>query len=138
MTAHQHHKLFCNISKALSEASTPTCGGDTFDTKELTISHRFASIGLNLAFEGLLLGVILRTIAEGTRRYPRLSGSQILNTFDYAKDMLIMFCKEPKVPVASMRRLRWISGKKACVTEQVEARMRRWCTDHQLGVPGPT
>jgi hypothetical protein len=41
-----------------SSVSTPTHGGDTFG-KELTRDHRFNSSGLNLTFEGLLLGVSL-------------------------------------------------------------------------------
>jgi hypothetical protein len=52
--------------------------------------------------------------------------------------MFIVFCREPKVPVASMRRLGWINGWKACVTEQAEDKMRRWCANHQSEVPGPT
>jgi hypothetical protein len=48
----------------------------------------------------------LRTIAEGTRNNPRQPGSQIPDTFVYAKDMLVVFSRELKVPVASMRRLR--------------------------------
>jgi hypothetical protein len=41
------------------------------------------------------------------------------------------------VPVASMRRLRWIGGREACVTERAEARMWRWHADHQSEVPEP-
>jgi hypothetical protein len=52
-----HASLFAN-SDSKSERSSllaPTCGGDTFD-KELAKDRRFSSSGLNLAFEGLLLG----------------------------------------------------------------------------------
>jgi hypothetical protein len=70
------HNFFCIVSKLLhnigknsSEASTPTCGGDAFDM-ELTKSHRFGAPGLNLAFEGLLLGASLHTLAEGTSSDP--------------------------------------------------------------------
>jgi hypothetical protein len=38
---------------------------------ELTESCRFGSSGLNLAFEGLLLGVSLHILMEGTRSGPR-------------------------------------------------------------------
>jgi hypothetical protein len=51
--------------------------------------------------------------------------------------MLVMFCRELKVPVASMQRLGWIGDMKACITEWVETRMRRWCTNHQSEVPSP-
>jgi hypothetical protein len=88
-------------------------------------SHRFGSSGLNLTSEGLLLGASLHTIAEGTYSDPRQSGSRIPNIFDYAKDMFIMFCRESKVPVASMQRLGWIGGTKACITEWAETRMQR-------------
>jgi hypothetical protein len=84
-----------------------------------------------------MLGVSLRTITEDTRNDPCQLGSQIPNIFDYAEDMLIMFCREPKVPVAPMRRLGWIGGTKACVTKQVETRMRRWRANHQSEVSGP-
>jgi hypothetical protein len=63
-----------------------------------------------------LLGASLRTIAKGTCSDPRQLGFQIPNISDYAKIMLIVFCREPKVPMASMRRLGWIGDTKACVT----------------------
>jgi hypothetical protein len=53
--------LFAN-NRSKSErrlASTPTHGVDSFG-KELARGHRFGSSGLNLASEGLLLGVSLR------------------------------------------------------------------------------
>jgi hypothetical protein len=50
-----HTSFFCNIDNSLSEASTPTCRGDAFGTK-LIKSYMFGSSGLNLAFEGLVLG----------------------------------------------------------------------------------
>jgi hypothetical protein len=34
-------ELFCNINKSSSEASTPTCGGDTFVTELIGIELRF-------------------------------------------------------------------------------------------------
>jgi hypothetical protein len=48
-------ELFCNAKKSTSEASPPTYGGDAFAMK-LVKNHRFGSSGLNLAFDGLLLG----------------------------------------------------------------------------------
>jgi hypothetical protein len=48
-----------------------------------------------------------------------------------------VFCREPKVPVASMRRLQWIGGRKACVIKRAEAEMWRWRTDHRSEVPEP-
>jgi hypothetical protein len=50
-------------------------------------------------------------------------------------DMLVVFCREPKVPMASMQRLRWIGSRDACVTEWAEARMQRWRSDYQSEVP---
>jgi hypothetical protein len=52
--------------------------------------------------------------------------------------MLVVFCRKPKVSGASVRRLRWIDGAEAGVTERVEARIWRWCTDHQPEAPTPT
>jgi hypothetical protein len=69
-----HRNFVANISKFSSEASAPTCGGDAFGT-ELTKCSRFGSLGLNLTFKGLLLGVSLRILMEGTRSDPCQSGS---------------------------------------------------------------
>jgi hypothetical protein len=63
------HKFCCNNNKSSSEASIPTCVGDAFGT-ELTKSYRFGSSGLNLTFEGLLLGVSISILMEGTRSDP--------------------------------------------------------------------
>jgi hypothetical protein len=71
------------------------------------------------------LGVSLHTISKGTCNDPHQPGSRIPNIFDYAKDMFDVFCREPKMPVASMRRLGWINGVKVCLTERAEARIRR-------------
>jgi hypothetical protein len=43
---------------------------------------------------------------EGTCSDPRHSGFQIPNTRDHAEDILIMFCRKPKVSEAPTRRLR--------------------------------
>jgi hypothetical protein len=61
--------------------------------------------GLNLTSEGLLLGASLHVITECTRSDPCRSCSRIPNIFDYAKDMVVMICRELKVPASSMRRL---------------------------------
>jgi hypothetical protein len=58
--------------------------------------------------------VTLRTIMKGTRNDPRNSGFQTHNTFVYAKEMSVMFYREPKVSEASMWRLRRIGGREAC------------------------
>jgi hypothetical protein len=60
-----HKQTFCNPNESMSEASTPTHRGDTFGMK-LTKNCRFDSSGLNLAFEGLLLGESLRCDMKGT------------------------------------------------------------------------
>lgn len=44
----------------------------------------------------------LCNIMKGTHSDPSQSGSRIINIFDYAKDMLVEFCRESKVPAASM------------------------------------
>jgi hypothetical protein len=105
-------ELVCNIDKTSSEASTPTCGGDTFGM-ELAKSRRFGSSGLNLASKGLLLGASLRIVTEGTHSDPRQSGFLIPNTLNNAEGILNIFCRKPKVPGASMRRLRWVDGAEA-------------------------
>jgi hypothetical protein len=50
--------------------TSTTCGGDAFGT-ELTESRRFSSLGLDLTFERLLLGVSIRILGEGTCSDPR-------------------------------------------------------------------
>jgi hypothetical protein len=64
------HKVFCNDNKSTSEASTLTQGGNAFGTK-LARNHKFDSSGLNLAFEGLLLGASLHLHAKGISSDPR-------------------------------------------------------------------
>jgi hypothetical protein len=76
--AHRHPKLFRNISKASSETSTLTYEGKAFAAEVLTKSHSFGSSGLNLTFEGLLLGASLHTIAEGVT--PTFYKNKILPT----------------------------------------------------------
>jgi hypothetical protein len=61
--------LLASTTRA-SEASTPTRGGDAFGTT-LAKNHRFDSSGLNITFEGLLLGVSLRLYVSGTSSDPR-------------------------------------------------------------------
>jgi hypothetical protein len=121
-------ELFSNINKTSIQASTPNCGGDAFGT-ELAKSHRLGSSGLNLTSKGLLLGVSLHILAEGTRSNPRQLGFQIPDTIDHAKGILIVFCRKSKVPGASTRRLRWVDGAKA--------RRRRWRANHQPKVVVP-
>jgi hypothetical protein len=65
-----HTNFFCNRSKNSSETSTPTNESDAFDT-EVTKSHKFGLLGLNIDFKGLLLGMSLRVLAEGNRSNPR-------------------------------------------------------------------
>jgi hypothetical protein len=50
-------------------APTLTHAGDTFG-RELAKNHRFGSLGLNLTFEGLLLGVSLRLQVKATLANP--------------------------------------------------------------------
>jgi hypothetical protein len=59
------HKRFCNARESTSKASIPTHDGDAFGTR-LTKNHRFGSSGLNLTFEGLLLGASLRLYMKDT------------------------------------------------------------------------
>jgi hypothetical protein len=113
-------ELFCNISKTSSEASTPTGRDDAFGM-ELSESCRFGSSGLNLAFEGLLLGASLHIPVEGTRSNPRQSGFWIPNMLNHAGEILIVvFCRKLKVSRASTRRLRWIDGATVHVTMRAE------------------
>jgi hypothetical protein len=50
-------------------APTPTHGGDAF-SRELIRNHRFGSLGLNLALEGLLFGVSLHLRVKDTSSNP--------------------------------------------------------------------
>jgi hypothetical protein len=72
---------------------------------KLAKSRRFGSSGLNLVFEGLLLEVSLCILMEGTRSDPNQSGFQIPNTHDHAEEILIVFCRKPKVSGAPTQRL---------------------------------
>jgi hypothetical protein len=63
------HELFCNANESLSQASTPTRGGDPFGMK-LTKNHRFGSSGFNLTFERLLLGASFRLRVKGAPSNP--------------------------------------------------------------------
>jgi hypothetical protein len=85
-----------------------------------------------------VLGASLRTLMEGTRSDPRQSGSRIPNILDYAREMLVVFCRKSKVFRVPMQRLRWIDGAKACIIERAEGRVRKWRAKHQSEVPGPT
>jgi hypothetical protein len=66
---HYDTQFFCSIKESTGEASTPTRGGDAFGT-ELAKNQRFLSLGLNLAFEGLLLGRSLQPRVKGTHSEP--------------------------------------------------------------------
>jgi hypothetical protein len=121
---HDRLEIFCNINESSSEASTPTCGGDAFGT-ELTKSCWFGSSGLNLTFEGLLLGVSIRMLAEGTHSEPRQSGFWIHNALTHAMGVSALFCRRLKASRVSKRRLQWINGTKACRTTQAKVRCRR-------------
>jgi hypothetical protein len=72
-----------------SLVSTPTHrGGDDFG-KELTRHRRFGSSGLNLAFEGLVLGVSLCFCAKVTSSNPRQLGHHVHNASAlHAKNVL--------------------------------------------------
>jgi hypothetical protein len=73
-----HAQAFFAKNDSKSErslASTPIHGGDTFG-KELIGNHRFSSSRLNLASEGLLLGVSLHLRVKGCLKQPQLAGAQ--------------------------------------------------------------
>jgi hypothetical protein len=86
-----------------------------------------------------LLGVSLRIPAEGTHSYPHHSGFQILNMIHHVgEELVVMFCKEPKVARASTWRLRRIDAAEVGVVVRAEAGNRRWHASHQVvGVPPP-
>jgi hypothetical protein len=129
-------ELFCNNGKTSNEASTPTCGGDTFGM-ELTKSGRFGSAGLNLTSEGLLLRGEPSHPSGGYPQRPHQSGFLIPNTPDHTEGILIMSCRKPKVSWAFTWRLRRVDDAEAHVTTWAEARRRRWRANHQpkVGVP---
>jgi hypothetical protein len=73
-----HAQAFFAKNDSKSErslASTPIHGGDTFG-KKLIRNHRFSSSRLNLASEGLLLGVSLHLRVKGYLKQPQLAGAQ--------------------------------------------------------------
>jgi hypothetical protein len=74
-------------------------------------------------YGGFVSAISERGVTEGTHSDPHQSGSQIPHTFVYRKDMQVVFCWEPKVPVASLQRLRWMVVEGACIIERAEARM---------------
>jgi hypothetical protein len=65
-----HANFFANDNNKNERSFNTTRGGHAFD-KELAKDHRFGSSGLNLAFEGLLLGASLRLGAKPTSSNPR-------------------------------------------------------------------
>jgi hypothetical protein len=100
-------------------------------------SRRFSSSGLNLTSEWLLLGASLCIPVEGTHSYPCQSGFWILNLLHHVgEELVVVFCKEPKVPRASTRRIRRIDCAKVGVGMWAEAKNRRWHASHQPKVAG--
>jgi hypothetical protein len=93
------HNLFVDDSKTTSEASTPTRRGDAFVTR-LTKNRRFGSSGLNLASEGLLLGVSHRLRAKGTYSDPRKFRLFVHDAFVHPKGAFVTFCREVQMPKA--------------------------------------
>jgi hypothetical protein len=83
---------------------------------ELAETHRFDSSGLNIIFEGLLLGVSLCVLVEGTCSDPRQSGFRISNALTHVEGISVVFYRKLKVSGASTRRLRWTDGAEACIT----------------------
>jgi hypothetical protein len=71
--------LFANsdTKSERNSVSFPTRGGDAFGI-ELTRDHRFGSSGLNLAFDGLLLGGELSSPSEGYIMQPPQVGTSSL------------------------------------------------------------
>jgi hypothetical protein len=84
----RHYKACCSNAKQ-SFTSTPTRGGDAFGIN-LTQSRRFGSSGFSPAFEGLLLGVSLRSSAEGhLKRLPPVGASDILRVIEGFVDAIV-------------------------------------------------
>jgi hypothetical protein len=104
-----HTNFFVTSAKARGKLQPQLAGGDVFNT-ELTKSHKFGSSGLNLAFEGLLLGVSLCIPMDGTHNDPCQLGFRIRNTLAHAEGMSIMFFRKPKVSRVFMRRLQTTHG----------------------------
>jgi hypothetical protein len=71
--------LFANsdTKSERNSVSLPTRGGDTFGI-ELTRDRTFGSSGLNLAFDGLLLGGELSSLSEGYIMQPPQVGTSSL------------------------------------------------------------
>jgi hypothetical protein len=131
------HKLCCNASKSTNEASTPTRGGDAFGTR-LAKNRWFGSSGLNLAFEGLLLGASLRLRAKVTRNEPHESCFQFMMLSFTQKEHLSSFARRQKVPKVSKRRLQIAGGTEACGTARAESRSRRCRAGDRVEVAAST
>jgi hypothetical protein len=131
-----HTNFFCNINKNSSEASTPTSEDDAFGTK-LTKSHRFGSSGLNLIFEGLLLGQAFMYLQRVPAATPanQVSGFPIHSLM--WKEYSSCFCRKSKVNKASPQKLTRTNSVDTRVAMQAEARRWRWCASHQPKVPAP-
>jgi hypothetical protein len=65
-----HTNFFATSTKARVKLQPQLAGVTLFGT-ELTESHMFGSMGLNLIFEGLLLEASLRVLMVGTHSDPR-------------------------------------------------------------------
>jgi hypothetical protein len=66
--------------ESFCEVSTPTRGGDTFGVNSSN-DRRFDSLGLNLIFNGLLLGVSRRRHMKGSPRVGPRSAENIHEAF---------------------------------------------------------
>jgi hypothetical protein len=71
----------------------------------LTKNRRFGSLGLNLAFEGVLLGVSLWLHMKGTCSDPHNSiFFWIHETLVYSKGAFVTFCRKLEVSEVSKRK----------------------------------
>jgi hypothetical protein len=107
-----------------SSVSTPTHGGDVFG-KELTRDHRFGSSGLNLAFEGLLLGATLRLQVKATSSNPCTLGPRVCNASTQCEGGSAMFCRKSEMPEVARRRPMQASIKNAFGGAKTENTSRR-------------
>jgi hypothetical protein len=98
-TAISRVSFFANSDNKSERRSvlTPTHGGDAFN-KELVRDHNFGSSGLNLAFEGLLLGASLCLQAKATLSNPCKLGPRVCNASAQCEGGSVVFYRKSETP----------------------------------------
>jgi hypothetical protein len=110
----------------MSKVSTPTRGGDAFILR-LTKNLRLDSSGLNLVFEGLLLGASLQPHAKDTCSDPHKSGFQFMMLLLVQKECLSSFTGSRRCRRSTKRRQQMADKTEACEIAWTETKSQRYC-----------